>query len=107
MIGVFAARKKKNCIMGCYNISVLVFLIVALSFLILQGIAKVKISNFKDDTLCNEEDLMKDLKVVYDSGKNLLCSLNCPCNADISNFESSTYSSFTVKSNGADKVSEC
>ncbi|KAL4462746.1 hypothetical protein ABPG72_014918 [Tetrahymena utriculariae] len=50
---------------------------------------------------------MIGLNTVYNTGKELLCSLKCFCNSNQSNFPTHVYQSFSVSKKRANKVNEC
>ncbi|EAR88036.1 tetraspanin family protein (macronuclear) [Tetrahymena thermophila SB210] len=107
LLGICAQRKKRNCTMTIYNIGVIVLMIFIGCSLIVMIYTKVKLSQFKDDTNCSKQSLMKDLKATYDAGKSLLCSSRCPCDANPISFPAQVYSNFYFANNGVERLDEC
>ncbi|KAL4506902.1 hypothetical protein ABPG72_001323 [Tetrahymena utriculariae] len=80
LIGLLAACKKYNCLLGTYNVGVFILLLISLAILVISIVMTDYIQDYKNDTNCTQKSLLKDLKKLNYQSYQMLCQISCKCN---------------------------
>lgn len=110
ILGLIGAWKKSSLYLTIYNIGVAIFFVIFLAIAIAAFVVfkKYSSSDVQSTNLCKEQTWLQDLDDYANNANKLLCSLSCPCGANItSTWITENTSLIWVVNNGPVRVQDC